>query len=371
MKMGRPFMTAFAMAAAGPEQRRRIGILRILFGLVCLANTFLQANRAYIDHFGQMFRADWVEGQPAWLMLYGHHMALWVEWIGTSRVAIAAVILNGVLALSLLTGIGLRYLAWVGAAYNLWLWSTIGGLGGPYTQGATDPGTAIVYALIFVFVAVTRAWEGMSWGDGTIRGPLENGVLISRLLFGALWAFDAYWKWQPFFLAHSITFLQQAQEGQPAWIVAYIGWFLHIINWVGPLVFGIFAAVMETAIALSLLTGWQLRWMLPVGAVYSLGLWTTAEGWGGPYGIGFTGNKGDVLGTIDIYLFGFFFLMVLFGSKRPGAIPCGADKENLDAGNRKPAGHPHPYPGQASPQSAQPRPRRGRAAGQRFSIGHH
>lgn len=314
----RPFMTSLAMAAASPEQRRQIGTIRIVFALICLANTFLQANSTYIDHFGQMFRAGWVDGQPAWLTLYGHRMALWVERLGASRVAIATVIINGGLALSLLTGLGLRYLTWVGVAYNLWLWSTVGGLGGPYTQGATDPGTAIVYALIFVFVGVTRAWEGVSWSYGTVSGPSANGVRIGRLLFGALWAFDAYWKWQPFFLTHAITFLQQAQDGQPAWIVVYIGWFLPIIDRIGPLVFGVFAAVMETAIALSLLTGWCLRWMLWAGALYSLGLWTTAEGWGGPYGIGFTGNKGDVLGTINIYLFAFFFLIILFARKRHG-----------------------------------------------------
>ncbi|HUY03612.1 MAG TPA: hypothetical protein VMV33_10020 [Rhodocyclaceae bacterium] len=311
-------MTSHAMSTASPEQRRQIGAIRIAFGLVCLANTYLQANSAYIDHFGQMFRADWVSGQPAWLMLYGHHMALWVERIGASHVALATVIINGGLALSLLTGLGLRYLTWVGVAFNLWLWSTVGGLGGPYIQGATDPGTAIVYALIFVFVGVTRAWEGMSWSHGGISGPSVNGVRIGRLLFGALWAFDAYWKWQPFFLTHAVTFLQQAQDGQPAWIVAYIGWFVLIINRIGPLVFGIVAALAETAIALSLLTGWGLRWMLWAGALYSVGLWTTAEGWGGPYGIGFTGNKGDVLGTINIYLFAFLFLLTLLARKRRG-----------------------------------------------------
>jgi hypothetical protein len=311
-------MTSFTMAEVGTEQQQRIGIIRILFALVYLAITFLQTNSTYIDNFGQMFRADWVDGQPAWLMLYGHHMWLWVERIGASRVAIATVIINGGLPLSLLTGFGLRYLTWAGVACHLWLWSTIGKLGGPYTQGATDPGAAIVYALIFVFVGVTPAWEGVNWSHGIVSGPSKNGVLISRFLFGALLAFDTCWKWQPFFLTHAITFLLQAQDGQPPWIVAYIGWFLSIINRVGPLVFGIFAAVMETAIALSLLTGWYLRWMLPTGALYSLGLWTTAEGWGGPYGIGFTGNKGDVLGTINIYLFAFFFLIILLARKPHG-----------------------------------------------------
>jgi hypothetical protein len=55
MTIERPFMTSFTMAAACPEQRQRIGIIRILFALVCLANTFLQANSTYIDHFAKCF----------------------------------------------------------------------------------------------------------------------------------------------------------------------------------------------------------------------------------------------------------------------------------------------------------------------------
>jgi len=82
--------------------------------------------------------------------------------------------------------------------------------------------------------------------------------------------------------------------------------------------FGIFAAVTETVIALCLPTGWRLRWMLPVGALYGLGLSTTAEGRGGPYDIGITGNKGDVLGTINIHLLVFFFLTNVVARKRHG-----------------------------------------------------
>ena len=52
--------------------------------------------------------------------------------------------------------------------------------------------------------------------------------------------------------------------------------------------------------------------MLPIGLLYSFGLWTTAEGWGGPYGTGFTGNKGDVLGTAIIYCLIFRYLMVVY-----------------------------------------------------------
>lgn len=45
------------------------------------------------------------------------------------------------------------------------------------------------------------------------------------------------------------------------------------------------------------------------GLVYSLLLWSTAEGFGGPYGPGFTGNRGDVLGTAIVYAVLFAFLL--------------------------------------------------------------
>jgi len=45
-----------------------------------------------------------------------------------------------------------------------------------------------------------------------------------------------------------------------------------------------------------------------VGFAYSFGVWTTAEGWGAPYLPGSTANKGDVLGTTNIYMIAFLFL---------------------------------------------------------------
>ncbi len=38
----------------------------------------------------------------------------------------------------------------------------------------------------------------------------------------------------------------------------------------------------------------------------------TTEGWGGPYGYCFTGNRGDILGTAIIYCFIFLYLMAMY-----------------------------------------------------------
>ncbi len=94
----------------------------------------------------------------------------------------------------------------------------------------------------------------------------------------------------------------------------YIQFFITIIHSVGSFTFGIFAAIIETLIALSLLFKKGLSFMLPVGFLYCVGLWTTAEGWGGPYGPGFTGNQGDILNTPNIYCLIFLYLMVMYPS---------------------------------------------------------
>jgi hypothetical protein len=288
-------------------------LLRIIFGLVWCLNTWFQANSVYIDHlFLKSFNAA-INGQPEWLAHYAQAVINAIQLLGPSRVALATVVVDALLALSLLSGVWLRYFAWVGIIYNLFMWSTVGGMGGPYTQGSTDPGTAVVYALVFFFVFATRSWERLSLIPGRVQEK-SHTLLFSfgRILFGVLWAFDAFWKWHPYFLQHAVDYLVQSQKGQPEWIVVYIQFFINIINFIGPFVFAFLAAIAETAIAASLLFNKGLSFMLPFGLIYSLVLWTTAEGWGGPYGMGFTGNKGDILGTAIIYCLIFLYLMVVY-----------------------------------------------------------
>lgn len=162
----------------------------------------------------------------------------------------------------------------------------------PLHPGATDPGTAIIYALCFLMVIWTHSWEGISLARAKPKPISPADMHAARILFGLLWAFDAFWKWQPFFLTHAVTFLQQAEPGEPAWILVYIGFFITAINFVGPTIFDVFVAAMESSIALALLFGRGLRWFIPIGIAWSIGIWTTGEGWGGPYGPGITGQQG-------------------------------------------------------------------------------
>ena len=298
----------------GLDTRSRIewalGLARLLFGAVCLVNVVLHLDPVYRAGFLHMMAADWVPGQPAWLAAYGHAMAALVGGIGVGAVVYASVALELLLAFSLLSGWQLHRLAWVGLVYNLWLWSTIGGLGGPYTAGATDPGTAIAYALAFALVLLTHGLRPLAaFRHGPVEAPAEWKFVLARVLFGLLWAFDAYWKWQPAFLHGAGTYLAGSIAGQPHWIAVYIGFVLHLIQRVGVENFALFAALAESALALSLITGVLIDLAMPLGVLYSLVLWSTAEGMGGPYGAGFTGNKGDVLGTASIYAIVFLLLI--------------------------------------------------------------
>jgi hypothetical protein len=294
-------------------QQDAFALLRILFGCIWLLNVWFQSNSAYINHlFLPSFHAG-ITGQPEWLARYTQAVINAIQALGTPRVALATILIEGLLALSLLTGLWLPFFAWVGVGYNLFMWSTVGGLGGPYVQGSTDPGTAIVYALAFVFILLTRAWERLSFAPQRVKVRLSSRHYdVGRVLFGLLWAFDAFWKWHPYFLQHGVDNLVQSQKGQPAWIVSYIQFFIDVIQLVGPLTFGIVVAIVETLIALSLLTKKGLDYLLPLGTIYSFVLWTTAEGWGGPYGRGFTGNRGDIWGTAIIYCFIFLYLIVIY-----------------------------------------------------------
>lgn len=176
----------------GPSNSEAYGWIRFLFGIVWTINTFLQANHAYTVHFQSSFSADWVKGQPHWIRVYGHWAAHIVGVIGPITVAHVTVGLDGLLALSLLSGIGLPVMGWVGIIYNLGLWSTVGGFGGPYVRGSTDPGTAIVYALCFFFVVGTRSWQSFSLKRFPQNKINEMSISVGQTIFGLLWAFDAF-----------------------------------------------------------------------------------------------------------------------------------------------------------------------------------
>ena len=125
-----------------------------------------------------------------------------------------------------------------------------------------------------------------------------------RLLFGVIWAIDAYLKWLPGYRQSYISNLKQTAQGQPSFLH---GWFHFWINLQSgaPTLFAILTGVAETALALVLLLGVARRVGYTLGAIYALLVWAVGEGFGGPYTSGATD-----IGTGIVYTMLFIALLV-------------------------------------------------------------
>src|SRR6266581_8055176 len=138
-----------------------------------------------------------------------------------------------------------------------------------------------------------------------------------RIGFGIIWLIDAILKWLPGFRSgYMDTIMGQAQD-QPGWLKP---WFDFWINLQHPRAafFAYLVAAVETLIALALIAGFARKLTYISAAAFSLLIWATAEGFGGPY----TSGAADI-GTAVIYAV--FFLGLLALSAYAGPARYSAD----------------------------------------------
>jgi len=130
----------------------------------------------------------------------------------------------------------------------------------------------------------------------------DQSFAILRIVFGGVWLIDAFFKWTPGFLNNFTDYLTQGAQGQPALIQTWINLWIRGVG-VDPHFFAIIVAIAETAIAISLLLGAFTEIAIMGGIAMSLVIWSTAEGFGGPYVAGSTD-----IGTAIIYVLVFVAL---------------------------------------------------------------
>jgi nitrite reductase (NO-forming) len=126
-----------------------------------------------------------------------------------------------------------------------------------------------------------------------------------RITFGLIWVIDAVLKWEPAFRNGYTAMLRSAAQGQPGWLH---GWFHFWITLVAPNE-GFFAystAVIETLIAVAVIFGFARKLTYISAALFSVLIWATGEGFGGPY----TSSSTDI-GTAVIYAVVFVGLLAL------------------------------------------------------------
>src|SRR6266702_8950702 len=116
-----------------------------------------------------------------------------------------------------------------------------------------------------------------------------------RIGFGVIWLIDATLKWLPGFRSGYMDTIMGQAQGQPGWLK---GWFDFWINLQHPraLFFAYLVAAVATLIAVALITGFARKLTYIAAIVFSVLIWATAEGFGGPY----TSGSADI-GTAVIY----------------------------------------------------------------------
>jgi uncharacterized membrane protein YphA (DoxX/SURF4 family) len=116
---------------------------------------------------------DAAKGQPAWLHpWFGFWSALVAAHAGFFWIATALV--ESLIALAVILGLGRKVTYWVGIVFSLLVWSTAEGFGGPYSAGATDIGTGVIYAVVFAALLAVNA------SAGTSRHSLDQVTLATR-----------------------------------------------------------------------------------------------------------------------------------------------------------------------------------------------
>jgi nitrite reductase (NO-forming) len=126
-----------------------------------------------------------------------------------------------------------------------------------------------------------------------------------RIAFGVIWLIDATLKWLPGFKDSYASTIQSIAQGQPGWLQPWFHFWIRLQqpNWT---FFWALVASTETLIALALIFGFARKLTYIAAVLFSLLIWATAEGFGGPY----TSGASDI-GTAVIYAVVFLGLLAL------------------------------------------------------------
>jgi nitrite reductase (NO-forming) len=191
-----------------------------------------------------------------------------------------------------------------------------------------------------------------------------------RVSFGIIWLIDAILKWLPGFRSGYMDTIMGQAQGQPGWLK---GWFDFWINLQHPraVFFAYLVAVVETLIALALIAGFARKLTYISAATFSLLIWATAEGFGGPY----TSGAADV-GTALIYAVVFAGLLALSAYAGPARFSADyylekkiswwwkvAEVRRPVAEQPAPAAAPASTPAIPRPRTAEPAAPAGRQSG--------
>ena len=136
------------------------GGVRTAFGLVWAIDAYLKFRPEFLSGYLDIIKGA-AEGQPAWLAPWFN---FWVNTISLSPdfFAWSTRIIETAIAISLLFGLGRKWMYLLSAIFSFIIWAVPEGMGGPYAPGATDIDSGLIYVLVFVALIVLDSAVGRS-----------------------------------------------------------------------------------------------------------------------------------------------------------------------------------------------------------------
>lgn len=134
---------------------------------------------------------------------------------------------------------------------------------------------------------------------------------VVPIIFGLIWAVDAWFKWQPEFQHNFLQIAKGGAASQPSWLGPfYQFWATTLPPYAHALALA--TAVGETVIALALIVGFARKPLYVLGALWSFGIWAIPEGFGNMSRAAYTD-----IGTSAIYVLVFAALWAIDSCKGP------------------------------------------------------
>jgi nitrite reductase (NO-forming) len=126
-----------------------------------------------------------------------------------------------------------------------------------------------------------------------------------RITFGIIWLIDAVLKWLPGFRASYMSTIMGQADGQPGWLRWWLDFWISLQH-PQAMFFAYLVAAAETLIAVALIAGFARKLTYIAAAAFSVLIWATAEGFGGPVHL-----RASDIGTAIIYAVVFAGLLAL------------------------------------------------------------
>jgi uncharacterized membrane protein YphA (DoxX/SURF4 family) len=133
-----------------------------------------------------------------------------------------------------------------------------------------------------------------------------HALAVARIAFGLVWLVDAVFKWLPGFRDPATISAELGKHAKAVNVPVLHQWMMlwYSIGTANPTVFADVVAVIETLIAFGLILGLFSRAVLLGSAIFSVGIWSTAEGLGLPLRHGQTDigpSIGYVFASLALY----------------------------------------------------------------------